>query len=207
MIEHFALAFPAVFLIVDPFGALPVFLAMTTRDSAEKTRAMALKACLTAALIMALFTLFGGVLFKFFGLTLSAFRVAGGLLLLITALDMLRARQPSTRTSEGEAKEGDEKDDIAIVPLAMPVLAGPGAIATVMVLMADGASVALGAAVLASIALTFFITWLVLRSAQPVKRVLGQTGLALVNRLFGLILATIAVQFIFGGAKDLLAGK
>ncbi len=207
MVEHFILAFPAVFLIVDPFGALPVFLAMTTRDSPEKSRATALKACLTAAGLMALFTVFGGVLFRFFGLTLSAFRVAGGMLLMLTALDMLRARPPATRTSSGEEKEGDEKDDIAIVPLAMPVLAGPGSIATVMVLVANGDGYQTGAAVLAAIALTFFITWLVLRSAHPVKRVLGQTGLALVNRLFGLLLATIAVQFIFGGARDLLAGK
>lgn len=207
MVDHFVLAFPAVFLIVDPFGALPVFLAMTTRDSAEKTRAMALKACLAAALLMALFAVFGGVLFRFFGLTLSAFKVAGGLLLLITALDMLRARQSETRTSASEEKEGDEKDDIAIVPLAMPILAGPGSIATVMVLMANPDGYRTGAAVLASIALTFLITYAVLRQAQPVKRVLGQTGLAVVNRIFGLILATIAVQFIFGGARELLAGK
>ena len=207
MVEHFLLAFPAVFLIVDPFGALPVFLAITQRDPAEKSRAMALKACLTAAALMATFAFFGGVLFRVFGLTLSAFRVAGGLLLMLTALDMLRARPPATRTSAGEEKEGEEKDDIAIVPLAMPVLAGPGAIATVMVLMSEGADLARGAAVLASIAVTFLITWLVLRSAHPVKRVLGQTGLALVNRLFGLILATIAVQFIVGGARDLWAGK
>lgn len=207
MVEHFVLAFPAVFLIVDPFGALPAFLAMTTRDSAEKTRAMALKACLTAALLMAAFAVFGGVLFRFFGLTLSAFKVAGGLLLLITALDMLRARQSETRTSAGEEKEGDEKDDIAIVPLAIPLLAGPGSIATVMVLMANPDGYRTGAAVLASIAVTFLITYAVLRQAQPVKRMLGQTGLAVVNRIFGLILATIAVQFIFGGARELLAGK
>jgi multiple antibiotic resistance protein len=167
---------------------------------------MARRACLTAALLMATFTIFGGIFFKWFGLTLSAFRVAGGLLLMLTALDMLRARAPSTRTSQGEEQEGEAKDDIAIVPLAMPVLAGPGSIATVMVLVSDAASFERGAAVLASIAITFFITYVVLRSAQPVKRVLGQTGLALVNRLFGLILATIAVQFIFGGARDLLAG-
>jgi multiple antibiotic resistance protein len=206
VVEHFLLAFPAVFLIVDPFGALPVFLAMTTRDSVDKSRAMARKACLAAALLMAAFAVFGGMFFQVFGLTLSAFRVAGGLLLMLTALDMLRAQRPQTRTSASEEKEGEEKDDIAIVPLAMPVLAGPGSIATVMVLVSQG-GYERTAAVLASIVLTFLIAYLVLRQAQPVKRVLGATGLALVNRLFGLILATIAVQFILGGARDVLAGK
>jgi multiple antibiotic resistance protein len=207
VVEHFLLAFPAVFLIVDPFGALPVFLAMTTRDSVDKSRAMARKACLAAAVLMAAFAVFGGMFFQVFGLTLSAFRVAGGLLLMLTALDMLRAQRPQTRTSESEEKEGEEKDDIAIVPLAMPVLAGPGSIATVMVLVSPGGGYERTTAVLASIVLTFVIAYLVLRSAQPVKRVLGATGLALVNRLFGLVLATIAVQFILGGARDVLAGK
>ena len=205
--DHFALAFPAVLMVVDPFGALPVFLAMTARDPAEKTRSMALRACLVAAALLASFTLFGGLLFRLFGVTLAAFRVAGGLLLMLTALDMLRARPPETRTSAEEEREGEAKDDIAIVPMAMPVLAGPGAIATVMVLMAEGDGVRTGAAVLAAIAATFVITLLVLRSAQPIKRVLGQTGLALVNRIFGLILATIAVQFVFAGVRELLAGR
>ncbi len=103
-----------------------------------------------------------------------------------------------------EAQEGAEKDDIAIVPLAMPLLSGPGSIATVMVLMSQGDGLRTGAAVITSIAITFIATYLMLRGAGRVKRVLGQTGIALLQRVFGLILAAIAVQFIFDGGRDLL---
>src|SRR6476469_2313004 len=101
---------------------------MTANDSPEKARSMALRACVTGAGILTFFALFGGVLFKLMSVSLSAFRVAGGILLLITALDMLKARTSETRTSPEEKREGELKDDIAIVPLAIPLLAGPGAI-------------------------------------------------------------------------------
>ena len=198
-------ALPAVLFIVDPIGVVPLFVAMTSRDTPQKCRAMALRACLTAAGVLIFFALFGGIIFKVFGVTLPAFRVAGGLLLMLTALDMLRARPAATRTSPEETQEGSEQEDIAVVPLAMPLLAGPGAIATVMTLMAQfGGEVKGGAAVLGSIVLTFVVTYLVLRSAQVVKRVLKQTGIAILERIFGLILAAIAVQFVFEGGRALL---
>src|SRR5262245_7524609 len=137
-LSFFAVALPAVFFVVDPVGVVPLFLAMTARDDAAKARSMAARACLTAAALLAFFALFGHLVFKVFGISLAAFRVAGGILLLITALDMLKAETSKTKTSPEETSEGVEKDDIAIVPLAMPLLAGPGAIATVMVLIAQG---------------------------------------------------------------------
>jgi multiple antibiotic resistance protein len=208
VLSTFIIAMPAVLFIVDPIGVVPLFVAMTANDPADKCRAMALRACLTAAGILIFFALFGTVLFRLFGVTLAGFRVAGGLLLMLTALDMVRAQNPATRTSPEETAEGQALDDIAIVPLAMPLLAGPGAIATVMVLMAEhGGSVETGAVVLACIALTFGITYLCLRSAQLVKRVLRATGIAILERVFGLILAAIAVQFVFEGGKALLAAS
>lgn len=203
--EELLFALPAVFFVVDPIGVVPLFIAMTARDSADKVRRMALRASIAGAGLLAFFALFGAVIFKVFGVTLPAFRVAGGLLLMLTALDMLRARPPETRSSEKEQQEGAEKDDIAIVPLAMPLLSGPGSIATVMVLIAEGKSWRTGAAVLVSIALTFIATYLLLRGAQHVKRALGQTGLAVVQRVFGLILAALAVQIVAQGAKELWA--
>ncbi len=201
---HLIIALPAVFFVVDPIGVVPLFVAMTARDSREKANSMALRASIAGAGILVFFTLFGGFVFKIFGVTLAAFRVAGGLLLILTALDMLRGKPSATRTSEQETAEGVEKDDIAIVPLAMPLLSGPGSIATVMVLMSQGDGVRTGAAVITSIAITFIAAYLMLRGAGHVKRVLGQTGIALLQRVFGLILAAIAVQFIFDGGKDLL---
>jgi multiple antibiotic resistance protein len=204
MIKAFLLSFAAIFFIVDPIGIVPIFVSMTARDTTEKCRAMARRACLTASGVMIFFALGGALLLQVFSLTLGAFRVAGGLLLLITALDMLRARHVATRTSPAEEREGEARDDIAIVPLAMPLLAGPGAIATAMVLMAQhGGTVEGKAAVIAAILLTMLIAWLLLRSAQRIKKILGRTGIAVLERVFGLILAAIAVQFLFDGAKEL----
>lgn len=195
---------PAVLFIVDPIGVVPLFVAMTARDDEAKCRAMARRASLTALCVLLFFALFGGLVFKLFGVTLAAFRVAGGLLLMLTALDMLRARPPSTRTSPEEHSEGVEQEDIAIVPLAMPLLAGPGAIATVMTLMAEyGGDVWGAAAVLGSIVFTFALTYGLLRQARRVKAALKQTGIAILERVFGLILAAIAVQFVFDGVKAL----
>ncbi len=125
----------AVFFVVDPIGVVPIFIAMTHGDAPEKMRATARRASVVAGALLVFFALFGTFLFKVVGVSLSAFRVAGGIVLLITALDMLRARQSETRTSPEEAQEATGKEDVAIVPLAIPLLAGPGAIATVMVLM------------------------------------------------------------------------
>lgn len=203
----FLIAMPAVLFIVDPIGVVPLFVAMTANDTPAKCRSTALRASVAAMAVLVFFALFGTVIFKVFGVTLAAFRVAGGLLLMLTALDMLRAQHPATKTSPEETKEGVEQEDIAIVPLAMPLLAGPGAIATVMVLMAEYGGEWLGAViVITCIAITFFITYLLLRSANLVKRVLKQTGIAILERVFGLILAAIAVQFVFEGGKALLKG-
>ena len=203
--QQFAVALPAVFFVVDVFGVLPLFLGMTAGHPAARSRATALRACVAGAGLLAFFALFGGLLFKVLGITLPAFRVAGGLLLLVTALDMINARPSGTRTSAEEQAEGEAKDDIALVPLAMPLLAGPGAIATVMVLMDKGGSLALGVAVvLPAIALTFLAAFGVLAAAPLVHRVLRASGVAILERVMGLVLAAIAVQFIFDGAAVLL---
>lgn len=207
MLATFVLALPAVLFIVDPIGIIPMFLAMTANDPPEKCRAMARRACLVGGGVLTFFALFGTVVFTVFGVTLAAFRVAGGLLLMLTALDMLRAQRPATKTSEEEAREGEASEDIAIVPLAMPLIAGPGAIATVMVLMAQhGAGLAAAVPVLGSIVITMVVTFWSLRSAQTIKRVLRQTGIAIIERIFGLILAAIAVQFVFEGGRELWRG-
>ncbi len=147
-LTSFLIALSGVFFVVDPIGVVPIFLAMTGGDRVEKARDAALRACIVGGSLLLFFAIFGGVVFKIFGVSLAGFRVAGGIVLLITALDMLRARSSPTRTTPAEEEEGAEKEDIAIVPLAMPLLAGPGAIASVMVLMSRGKGPAGVAAVL-----------------------------------------------------------
>lgn len=194
----------AIFFVVDPIGVVPIFVAMTHGDSPEQLRDTARRACLVAAGLLVFFALCGTFLFKVVGVSLSAFRVAGGIVLLITALDMLRARQSETRTSPEEAHEATEKEDVAIVPLALPLLAGPGAIATVMVLMSRASGVVSVVAVLVSIVVTLAASYFLLRGASLVQRVLGQSGVAIFQRVMGLLLAAIAVQFIAEGGRDLV---
>jgi multiple antibiotic resistance protein len=201
----FIVALPAVFFVVDPFGVVPIFLSITAKDPPQRARQTALRACYVGGGLLLFFALFGGLVFKVFGVTLSAFRIAGGILLLMTSLEMLRGRISQTKTSPEEEREGAEKEDVAVVPLAMPLLAGPGSIATVMVLMSKGKSIASALAVLVSIVLTFVASYYILRAANIVQRVLGQSGVAILQRLMGLILAAIAVQFIADGYRDLSA--
>jgi MarC family membrane protein len=195
----------AIFFVVDPIGVVPIFIAITHGDSPEKIRDTARRASLVAGGLLVFFALFGTFLFKVVGVSLSAFRVAGGIVLLITALDMLRARQSETRTSPEEAQEATDKEDVAIVPLAIPLLAGPGAIATVMVLMsrASGA-ISVAVVVVLSIAVTMVVSYFLLRGASIVQRVLGQSGVAIFQRVMGLLLAAIAVQFIAEGGRELV---
>jgi multiple antibiotic resistance protein len=201
--EHLLIALPAVFFVVDPPGAVPLFLAMTVRDSREKVVSMARRASIAGALLLLFFAFFGAFLFKMFGVSLAAFRVAGGVLLMLTALDMLRAQTAKTRATDKETQEGIEKEDIAIVPLAMPVLSGPGSIAAVMVLMSDQDTWPRGGAVAIAIAITFSATYFILAGAARLTKVLGRTGIAVTERIFGLLLAALAIQFIFDGAKAL----
>ncbi|MFZ5471125.1 MAG: MarC family protein [Myxococcota bacterium] len=202
--ELFAVALPAVFFVVDPVGVVPLFLAITAGDSSKKLHRTALRASVAGGGVLLFFALFGGVLFKWLGVSLSAFRVAGGLVLLMSSLDMLRARQSPTKTSEEETKEGVAKDDVALVPLGIPMLAGPGSIATVVVLMSKGKGWASPLAVFLAIALTFAATFFILRGATYVQRVLKRSGVAIIQRVMGLLLAAIAVQFVAEGVRDLL---
>jgi multiple antibiotic resistance protein len=204
LVTHFLVSLSAVFFVVDPVGVVPIFLAITAGDSETKMRRTALRACLVAGGLLLFFAIFGGVIFQVFGVSLAAFRVAGGILLLITSLDMLRARPSETRTSRTEEQEGVEKEDVALVPLAMPLLAGPGAIASAMVLMSKGETLLMAVPVLAAIVLTFVAAYFILRASHLVQRVLKQSGVAILERVMGLILAAIAVQFMADGAKDLL---
>ena len=135
VISYAVVAFSAIFFVVDPIAVVPVFITITEGDSEQKRQQMARRACVITAAILLTFMVGGGLIFKLFGLTLAAFKIAGGLLLMLTALDMLRSMPSRTRTSGKEVHEAQAKPDVAIVPLAMPLLAGPGSIATVMVLV------------------------------------------------------------------------
>jgi multiple antibiotic resistance protein len=205
LLSYSLVSFSAVFFVMDPMGLLPIFVAMTSKDTAQKRREMARRATLVAFGLLTVFAVFGGVIFRAFGITLEAFRIAGGVLLLLMALDMVRALPSRTRSSPEETTEGYEKDDVAIVPLAMPLLAGPGAIATVMVVASRGGSWMHTGIVIGAVGFTCAVTYLMLRAAGPLNRLFGRTGIAVLERIMGLLLAAIAVQFIADGIAAMVA--
>ncbi|HLQ58842.1 MAG TPA: NAAT family transporter [Gemmatimonadales bacterium] len=195
------LIFTSILFIVDPFAVIPTFLAMTVRDSPEQRRVLARRGAWTCAITLIAFALGGSIIFKIFGITIGAFKVAGGVLIGLNALDMVQARRSQQRETPIETAEGIEKDDIGIMPLGVPMLAGPGAISTVMVLALGAKSTAATVSVYVSIVLTSLITYFVLSGASMVERRLGQTGMRILTRLMGLVLSAIAVQFIIDGIK------
>jgi multiple antibiotic resistance protein len=197
-------AFSAIFFVVDPLAVLPIFLAMTANESPAQKRATALRAAITCGITLTVFAAAGSLIFRFFGITLGAFKIAGGVLLFLVALDMMQARQSRTRSTPEEEKEGIAKADVAIIPLASPLLSGPGSIATVMVLMSRHTLFLYTIPVFVSILLTAIITWLMLRGAGWIERRLSKTFMNVVMRVMGLILAAISVEFVIAGIKDVL---
>lgn len=198
------IAFSAIFFVVDPILAVPIFLTITAGDSKEKRAQTSRRASLMAFATLTLFGLAGGLIFRLFGISLGAFKIAGGLLLFITSIDMMRAQPARTRSTEEERAESVAKEDVAIIPMAIPFLAGPGAIATVMVLMSRAAwDPFRTSAVFVSILITCVVAWLLMRSAILAERYLTRTSLNVAERVMGLLIAAIAVEFVVGGIRDL----
>ncbi len=198
---HFALtALASVLFVVDPVGALPAYLVMTASDSPAKRRRMALRAALTATIIMAAFAAAGAGIFNLFGLSMPAFQIAGGAILFLVAIDMIRARR-STQESPPEVDEGIEKDDVAITPLAVPMLSGPAALAVVATLSAQADDWPKAAALYGTIVVTGLTSYVTLRAAEPMFKLLGRAGVAIFSRIFGILLAGISVQFILDGLR------
>jgi multiple antibiotic resistance protein len=195
-------AFSAVFFIVDPFSVVPVYLAITQSEAPRQKHATALRAAITSGLTLTVFAAAGQLIFKFFGISLPAFKIAGGMLCFLVALDMMQARPSRTRSTPEEEQEGVDKADVAIIPLAIPLLSGPGAIATVMVLMARTRGTAEPTLVFVAIATTALLTWVILRSAGWIERRLSRTFMNVLMRVMGLILAAIAVEFVLAGVRE-----
>src|SRR3954452_4711260 len=203
MTEFSVVAITSVFFLVDPFAAIPPFLVMTAGADRETRKRMAWRASVTCYVVLTAFALAGGAIFKMFGITLPAFEIAGGLILLLIGIDMLQARRSSTQEVEPERQEGAEKEDVGITPLGIPMLAGPGAISTVMVLIGPKPEVQHVGPVFAAIIATSVISYWVLAGAEMVRRRLGETGIRILVRLMGLLLTAIAVQFFLNGFIDL----
>jgi multiple antibiotic resistance protein len=199
---RFALVtFTSVLFIVDPVAAIPTYLVITQQESPTERRRTARRACIAMTVLLVVFGATGTMLFRAFAITLAAFRTAGGLILWYVAMDMLHGER---RTQEGrdELYEGQIKEDVALTPLAIPMLAGPGAISTAIVLAGQAHGAAQSAVVYASIILTGLLSYVSLRLGEPLLGRLGKTGIRVVTRIMGLILAAVAVQFVFSGVRE-----
>ena len=191
-------AFATLFVVIDPPGLVPLFIALTQGMDSAHRRSMAQRACIIAAVLLTLFALFGEALLTFIGISMPAFRIAGGILLFLTALDMLFER----RTQRREGQQPDPDHDPSVFPLATPLIAGPGAIATVILLMGQaegdwGAKVAVLGLLYAMILSTFVF----LLASAPLERLLGRTGTVVITRLLGMLLAALSVQFVIDGVR------
>jgi multiple antibiotic resistance protein len=197
------LALSSIFFLVDPFAALPTFLAVTEGQDPQRRFRTARKASLTAFIVLTAFAFIGQYIFHMFGITLPAFEIAGGIILLLIGLDMLEAKRSPTQESPKETRAAQVKDDAGIVPMGIPMLAGPGAITSVMVLVGQAQTRWQMGAILGSIAITAAICLLVLGEAARVARILGETGIRILVRIMGLLLVALAVQYFVNGLQDL----
>ena len=201
MTEYIVLAASSLFVIIDPLATAPAFLAMTPNDSREQRLRTARLACMTAAGILLSFSLTGPLIFKVMGITMPAFQMAGSILLLQVSLDMLRAQRSRVKETDAETQAGVDKTEIAITPLAIPMLAGPGAISTTVLLQNEATTWSQHVALYLCIVVVCFASYLVLRLSARGVQWLGPIAMSLAIRIMGLLLASVAVQFMLNAIK------
>lgn len=201
LIDFAILTFASLFVVVDPVGLIPAFLAMTGQNTVRERIHMATLASVTTFFILLASWLGGQLIFNAFGITLAAFQIAGGIILLLISIDMLQARRTAVKETVEETEEGIMKTDVAITPLAIPMLAGPGAITSVMLLNHKAATLAHQAVLGGNIVLVSVLTFLILWIAAVRSSSFSVIALKITARLMGLILSAIAVQFILNGIQ------
>ncbi len=204
LLAFFLFCVTSLLAIVNPLTTAPIYLSLTEGYTAAHQQATLRTAILTGTVVLVVFSLLGGAIFQLFGITIHAFRIAGGFILFGIGMDMLQAKRSRVRTTDEEEREGELKEEIGITPLGIPMIVGPGSITTVMVLTADATTIAHVAAVLLSIGLVLGGTYAVLSSGRRLVDALGQTGLNVMTRIMGLLVTVIAVQFILDGSRPVL---
>ena len=208
LIQRFIVVFAGLFVAVEPFGVVPAFVSLTKQYTPEEMKKTSLRSSLFGAAVLVFFSLFGIWIFKFLQIDINAFKAAGGLLLLLTALDMLRANEENScrKCSDEELSEAKEKKDISLVPVAIPMLSGPGAITSVVVFSTDHTQSHLVHFMILALAISviFVISYFVLRNSVYIKQLLGKSGITVFERIMGLLLAALSIQFILSGVLGVI---
>lgn len=202
LFPFFLLCFTSFFTLTNPLGTMPVFLTMTQGMSDKERRTIVRRATIVSFVTLMVFVLAGQFLFKFFGISTNAFRIAGGVIIFKIGFDMLQARYTPIKLKKEEIKR--YADDISVTPLGIPMLCGPGAIANAIVLMQDATSYEMKGVLVGTIALIYLLTFFILRASTRLVKVLGETGNNVIMRLMGLMLMVIAVECLFSGLRPIL---
>lgn len=203
MIELFLSAFAMLFVVIDPPGCAPIYAGLTKGALPNQQRAMAIRAVMIATAILLVFALVGEALLRTLGISLSAFRIAGGIMLFIIALEMVFEKRQERREDRAEkVMQTPEVEDVSVFPMAMPMIAGPGSIATIMLLVSRADGPGETAAVFGALALVLILTLAALLAAGPLMRVLGAKIESVITRLLGVLLAALAIQFVIDGVKQ-----
>ena len=203
MIELYISSLITFFVVIDPPGCAPIFAGLTAGATATHRRAMAVRAVLVSAAILFVFALFGEALLKGLGISLASFRIAGGIMLFLIALEMVFEKRTERREDRAaKVAATPEVEDVSIFPMAMPMIAGPGSIASVMLLMSRNEGIERSVVILGALASILLLTLVALLAAGPIMRVLGAKIEAVITRLLGVLLAALAVQFVIDGGED-----
>ena len=202
----FILAFSTLFTLVNPIGLSPVYLSIVNNFGPEERKQIALKGAITAFIILIIFSLIGDIIFSFYRITISAFKIAGGILFFRTGIQMLEARVSRSRSTPKEEEEAETKDEIAYTPIGIPLIAGPGAITSVLILSSESPKWELRLVLFGIIAIVLLLTYVIFLGADYLNQRFGTTGLRIVQRIMGLILMVISVQFVIDGVGTVITG-
>ena len=201
LLELFISSFVTFFVVIDPPGCAPIYAGLTAGAGPVQRRVMAVRAVAVASLILLSFALFGEPLLKGLGIELASFRIAGGIMLFLIALEMVFEKRTQRREDRAAKVTEEEAEDVSIFPMAMPMIAGPGSIASVMLLMARSDGIERSAVVMAALGANLVLTLIALLAAGPMMRLLGHKIEAVITRLLGVLLAALAVQFVIDGVQ------
>ncbi|MBI5253942.1 MAG: MarC family protein [Euryarchaeota archaeon] len=201
-INYAVYSFIALFIIVDPIVNVPIFVSILENFEAKNRKSMVQKAVVIAAVVLVVFTLLGNYIFQFLGIEMYSFRIAGGILLFIISLEMLFGRRTKTESSVEEEDEARVREDVTVTPMAVPLLTGPGAITTGIVLFNSAKTLTNEIILIADILLVFLVSYIILARSDYLFKILGRTGTRVVVRIMGLLLSAIAVQFVMTGIEE-----
>ena len=200
--EFFILCFSSLFTLINPIGIVPIFIAMTDEYNKTEREMIAFKSVMFAFFILILFGFLGEFIFSFYNITIHGFRIAGGILLLKISFDMIESKRSRTRTTPMEEKAAEEKNEIAYTPLAIPLIAGPGSIASIMILSSESSHWNHKITLFFALGTVLLITFLTLKLSKYLTKTFGRAGLRIMQRIMGLILMVISIEFILKGIKE-----